>query len=153
MELSTRAATPEEKKPTWWQRNWKWFVPVAGVGFLAFCAVFVMLMVFMTFGRIKTSEVYKDALAQARNNPAVVKALGSPIEAGRVVSGSIIKRGPLGQAELAIPISGPRGKGTIYCRATKKAGRWTFSRLIVEIEATKERIEIIGPAEQEKLLI
>jgi hypothetical protein len=75
--------------------------------------------------------------------------LGSPIEAGIFVMGSINVSGPSGKADLAIPISGPSGKGTIYARASKAANRWTFSQLVVEIKATKERIDLT-PAEGKK---
>ena len=102
---------------------------------------------------IKSSDVYKDALATAQTHPAVVKALGSPIKAGIFVMGSINVSGASGQADLAIPISGPIGKGTIYAVATKHAGRWTFSKLVVEIKATKEIIDIIESREQEKTSI
>jgi uncharacterized integral membrane protein len=153
MELPTHPPSPPEKTRTWWQRNWKWFVPVASLGFLALFAAFIVLIVTIVFGMIKSSDVYKDALATARANPTVVKALGSPIEAGILVMGSINISGPSGQADLAIPISGPNGKGTIYAAATKAAGKWTFSKLVVEIKATKERIDLIGSREQEKTSI
>jgi hypothetical protein len=150
MEPKTDLPSRQEKPRTWWQRNWKWFVPVACVGFLALFAAFVMLMITIVFGMIKSSDVYKDALATARNNPAVVKSLGSPIKAGIFVMGSINVSGRSGQADLSIPISGPKGKGTIYARASKSADRWTFSQLAVEIKATKEVIELIKAPAQEK---
>ena len=37
-----------------------------------------------------------------------------------------------GEAELAISISGRKGKGTIYVIATKSAGEWQYSKLIVK---------------------
>ena len=46
----------------------------------------------------------------------------------------------------SIPISGPKGKGTIYFVASKFAGEWTFSKLIVEVEKTGERIDLIQEA-------
>jgi uncharacterized integral membrane protein len=153
MEPKTHPPVPQEKSRTWWQRNWKWFVPVAGLGFLALFAAFIMLIITIVFGMVKSSDVYKDALATARSHPAVVKVLGSPIEAGIFVMGSINVSGPSGQADLAIPISGPNGKGTIYARASKAAGRWTFSQLVVEIKATKERIDLIESREHEKTSI
>jgi hypothetical protein len=149
MKPKTHPPSTQEKSQTWWQRNWKWFVPVACLGFLALFAAFAMLMITIVFGMVKSSDVYKDALARAQTHPAVVKALGSPIKAGIFVMGSINVSGPSGQADLAIPISGPNGKGTIYARASKSAGRWTFSQLAVEIKATKERIDLI-PAEGKK---
>lgn len=149
MELKTHPPSPQEKSRTWWQRNWKWFVPVAGLGFLALFAAFIMLIITIVFGMVKSSDVYKDALMTAQTNPAVVQALGSPIEAGIFVMGSINVSGPSGQADLAIPISGPNGKGTIFAVATKRAGRWTFSKLVVEIKTTKEKINLT-PSEGKK---
>lgn len=39
-----------------------------------------------------------------------------------------------GEAELAISISGRKGKGTIYVIATKSAGEWQYSKLIVKTD-------------------
>ena len=112
-----------------------------------------MLIITIVFGMIKSSDVYKDALATAQTHPAVVQALGSPIKAGIFVMGSMNTSGSSGQADLAIPISGPKGKGTIYAVASKSTGRWTFSKLAVEIKATKERIDLIESREHEKTSI
>jgi hypothetical protein len=51
--------------------------------------------------------------------------------------------GTSGQADMTVPISGPKGKGTIYFVATKFAGQWSFSKLMVEIGATGQRIDLI----------
>ncbi len=59
------------------------------------------------------------------------------------VSGNINVSGPSGQADLSIPISGPDGKATIYAVATKSAGQWTFSTLVVEINGTMQRIDLL----------
>jgi hypothetical protein len=44
---------------------------------------------------------------------------------------------------MTVPISGPKGKGTIYFVASKFAGKWTFSKLMVEIAKTGQRIDLI----------
>jgi hypothetical protein len=46
--------------------------------FVAFIAGIVLLV----FGAMKSSDVYKDALAKAKTEPAVTEALGSPIKDG-----------------------------------------------------------------------
>ena len=38
--------------------------------------------------------------------------------------------------DIAIPISGPKAKGTIYAVGTKSAGKWEFSKLAVQVDAT-----------------
>ena len=102
-------------------------------------------MVMIGFGAMKSSDVYKEALARAKASPAVAEALGTPIKAGYFISGNIKVSGPSGDADLSIPISGPRGKGTIYVEARKSAGEWSFSLLEVKIAGTQERIDLLQP--------
>ncbi len=103
----------------------------------------------LAFFGIKKSDVYQEALRRAQESPAVVEALGEPITTGVLVSGSISVTGPSGTAELAIPISGPDGAGTIYATATKSEGQWEFSVLEVNIDATGERIDLLGDVVEE----
>src|ERR1700676_3344233 len=134
---------PFQAKGTWWTRNWKWFVPTGCLSLLALFALFVCSIVLIVFGAMKSTDVYKDALAKAKANPAVIEALGSPIKEGMFVSGSTNMNGPSGESDLAIPISGPKGKGTIYLKAQKSLGRWNYSDLVVEIQETKQRIDLL----------
>jgi len=131
------------RQVNWWDRNWKWFVPVACLGAIVFFIGLVAGAVFFAFGLMKSSDVYKSAFARAQAHPAVVEALGSPVRAGLVTSGTINVSGHSGTAELAIPISGPKGKGTIFVEARKSAGRWSFGILVVEIKPGRRRIDLL----------
>ena len=51
--------------------------------------------------------------------------------------------GSSGQADMNVSLSGPRGKGTLYFVASKFAGEWTFSKLMVEIAGTGQRIDLV----------
>lgn len=133
---------PFQAKGTWWTRNWKWFVPAGCLTILALFAIFVCSIVLIVFGAMKSTDVYKDALARAKANPAVIEALGSPITDGLFLSGSTNVNGASGEADLSIPISGPKGKGTIYLKAEKSLGRWKYSDLVVEIQKSGERIDL-----------
>ncbi len=131
------------QEPNWWSRNWKWFVPVAILTFLAVVAGFVFAIMSVVLGVLKSSDAYQYALSRARENPAITSALGSPIKDGFFPSGNINVSGPSGEAKLAIPISGPKGEGTIYLEARKSAGEWSYSVLLVRIEQTKQRINLL----------
>ena len=135
--------TPPAKQTSWWQRNWKWFVPVGCLGLLVLFTGFIALIVSVVFGILKSSEVYQVALDAARSEPAVEMALSTPIEEGLFVMGNINVSGSSGNADLAIPISGPEDEGTIYAVAEKSAGQWAFSTLEVEIKTTGERIDLL----------
>ena len=101
------------------------------------------MIVYLIFGLVKSSETYKQAVAKAKTNSAVMEALGSPIKEGFLFAGNINISGSSGEADLAIPISGPKGKATIYAVATRSAGIWTFSRLEVAIRESGERIDLL----------
>jgi hypothetical protein len=128
--------------PTWFQRNWKWFVPLGCIGAIVIGTSFLAAIAALIFGMIKSSDPYRDGLARAQGNAAVVAALGAPVKPGFLVSGSLSETGASGHAELAIPISGPKGDGTVYVTSVKSAGQWTYVNLVVEVSATKERIDL-----------
>ena len=92
---------------------------------------------------MKSSQAYQQALAKTKADSRVTEALGSPIVPGWFTSGSTQVNGASGDANLAIPISGPKGKGTIYLEASKFGGEWTFSKLIVELEPTGEKVNLL----------
>jgi hypothetical protein len=134
---------PPQARGNWWTRNWKWFVPTGCLTMIALFAAFIVLIAMIVFSAMKSSDVYKDALAKAKAEPAVVEALGSPIEDGMFVSGNTKVNGGSGEANIAIPISGPKGKGTLYVVATKSVGFWNYSSLVVEVTQTKQRIDLL----------
>jgi hypothetical protein len=130
-------------RSNWWTRNWKWFVPTGCLTILVLFLVFVGSIVVIVFGAIKSTDPYKDVLARAKKHPAVTEALGSPIKEGFFVSGNTNVNGAAGEANLAISIAGPKGKGTIYVKAAKSLGRWSYSDLVVEIQETRNRIDLL----------
>jgi hypothetical protein len=113
---------------------------------LVLFVAFVGSIALIVFSAMKSTDVYKDALARARANSAVVEALGSPITEGFLLSGNTNVNGASKEANLSIPISGPNGKGTIYVAASKSLGRWNYSGLIVDIAKTHQRIDLLKDA-------
>jgi hypothetical protein len=139
-------------RPSWWSRNWKWFVPLGCLSIVLMVGLFVAGIVMIVFGALKSSDAYKTAVARAKANPEVVAALGTPIDEGMFLSGKTNVEGSSGEADLTIPISGPKAKAKIYAIATKRAGRWNYSTLEVEISGRGERIDLLGAnAETEQI--
>ena len=137
---------PMPDRRGWWSRNWKWFVP-SGCLVLVLLVVALVAGIFtMVMGMMRGSAAYDEAMRAARANPALVAAIGTPIEDGSLVTGSFEETGPTGKASLAIPVEGPRGKATIYIEGAKTAGQWRYDVLVAEVEATKARIDLQAPA-------
>jgi hypothetical protein len=94
------------------------------------------------FGMMKSTDVYRGALAFAKADPRVTAALGSPLDNGRLVSGNISVNNGQGSANYDIGLSGPKAKGVIHAVAEKSGGRWTFTTLVLEIGATGGKIDL-----------
>jgi len=144
---------PLSKPPNWWGRNWKWFVPVLVVGGLTAMVAFVSLLFFgitelMSGVRemITSSPPYQMAMERTEGNPAVVDALGLPIEEGFVTSGNVSTSGTSGDADFAIPLVGPKGEGTLYVVARKSVGQWTLSQLVLAVSGSGDRIDLLAAA-------
>ncbi len=118
-----------EKRPSWLGRNWIWAVPLGCLTPVLLCGGFIGVILVVVFGALKSVEPYSVSLERAQNHAAVKAALGEPIEAGYFVSGNVRMNGDNGRAILSIPISGPKGSGTIFVDAQKTAGKWTYATM------------------------
>ena len=139
---TTTPLSPQRPRGNWWQENWKWFVPTGCLTLIAMAVLFVACIVFFVFSVMKSSDAYKIAVARAKSDQRVVAALGTPISEGMFASGKTNVNGPSGEADIAIPISGPKGKATIYAVGTKSEGTWSFSKLNVKVDGTGEAIDL-----------
>lgn len=142
---SSPMQVPPPRGPGWWSRNWKWFAPVGCLTIIALFAAFVAGLVLVVAGAMKSSDAYKLALDKAQRDPRVQQRLGTPIEPGMFVSGSTNVSGTSGKADITIPISGPKGKATIYVDATKFASEWSFNRLEVGFDGDAQRLNLLDP--------
>lgn len=109
-------------------------------------AGFIALIVSLVFGLLKSTTPYKEALAKAQRDPVVIGRLGTPIQGGFLVSGNVSLSGGTGEAQLAIPLQGSRGSGTLYVEARQKAGTWTYSTLTVRPDGAGEAISLLRPS-------
>ena len=135
------------RTPGWWQRHWRWALPLLGVLGVSLFAAAVLAFASALFGMMRSSDVYIAAMQRMRDHPQVVAALGTPIEPGWYLTGSMQTAGTSGRADLQIPISGPKGEGDLYLAAEKNHGQWTYSTLIVTVDGRDAPIDLLTPAD------
>lgn len=125
------------------QRNWAigglvtWFVGTLGI------VGGIVAMVFTLMAVMHEMEPYKLAIKSASQNPQVREALGEPIKPGFFVTGSFEENGPSGSVDISVPVSGPKGDGTIYVISNKTAGQWKTETLEIELSKDKSRIQLL----------
>lgn len=142
-------AATQPPRPGWWSRNWKWFLPTGCcLGTLLGIVLAIAVFGVGIFGLIsgiskvmKSSEPYQTAVARAKANEKVVETLGTPITEGFPM-GNINTNNDGGNVDLSIPITGPKGKATIYVVGTRSGGAWSYSKMSVTITATDESIDL-----------
>jgi hypothetical protein len=132
--LPTAGPLLNQRTPNWFERNWKWFVPVAVVcAFVAFSG-FVVTVVYFIGTMFTSSYSYQYAVKRATESEAVSARIGTPLHIGWLVSGNENFSGPDGSSSLEIPVSGPKGHGHIVVAGKKHANRWTFETLEVDVD-------------------
>jgi hypothetical protein len=139
------SATPQ---PVIRQENWFSRHKRLAIGGLIAAAVillfsFILCVIFLVFGLIRDSTVTHQALARAEANSAVAEQLGSPLKMGWLVTGTIDVSPGSGDADLTIPITGPKGQGDIHAVAKRAGGVWTFKELDVLIGS--RTIDLLQP--------
>jgi hypothetical protein len=128
----------------WLVGAWIWIVPLVLVSVIVSSALCCSGLVVGFYGTIKSTEIYQDTLYVAQSNPQVIHALGEPIKPSFFVAGSIDVLGAFVTAELEIPVSGPRGSGTVYAISRLTAGDWNYILLQMVVDETGERIDLLS---------
>ena len=129
---------------SWFNRNWKWVVSVACVLMVAIIGGFIFAVFMLVSRLMHSSGSYQQAMARARQDSTVIAALGTPIEDGFWMTGKISENGDSGNANLQIPLSGPKGDAMLYLTARKSAGVWSYSHLQVRIDSTNQQIDLLN---------
>lgn len=122
--------------PNWFGRNWKWAVPVGCLTLALVLLCAAAAFVYFVFGMMKQAEPYQHALGVAQSHPALVQALGSPVRAGILLSGSVEVTDDGGSADLSFPVEGPRGEATVHVVARKVRDEWIYDVIEADLGAS-----------------
>jgi TonB family protein len=115
-------------------RNWKWMLPVGCLGLIIGGVALVGGIIFVAMSAMKSSDVYQGALKVAQTHPAAIERLGEPINDGWLVTGNVNVSAGGGNANLEIPVSGPKNSGKLYVRAVSPDGNWMYERLDLAVK-------------------
>jgi len=144
--IQPSATFPVPPRPrNWFERNWKWAVPVLVVACLVVLTVFIGGLLWGVTSMMRSSYPYQLAVKRATESSAVETKLGKPLQIGWLTSGNVNFNGAEASASLSIPVSGPNGKGRIIVVGKKHANHWNFETLEVDVSGEDQPIPLLEP--------
>jgi flagellar basal body-associated protein FliL len=121
----TYTAPPQKRSGCMWAFLVLMIVMIGGVGVVGGGVAYL-------FNGLAKSEGAAQALKRASDAPAVTAKLGSPVTRGTFATGSYaVNSNGTGTIDLSLPVSGPKGSGTLLIVGTRTANQWSYSRLVV----------------------
>jgi hypothetical protein len=135
---------PEPMQKSWLERRPLWKIPLGCLTLIFLIGAFGLVLMTVITMSFRSSDVCKQGIAKASENPQVREQIGEPIRTGWLISGKMNVSGSSGNANLWIPVSGPRGRGAIRAVAHKNAGVWFFTCLQVTIEGRSSPIDLLS---------
>lgn len=112
-------------------------------GLLLLGCLFGVGLLFVARAALRSSDAYELALDAATHDPSVIAELGTPMHPGWLPMGQVSVAGTSGEANLAIPLSGPRAAGTLNACATKSAGKWALTCLNLQVSGRPAPLELL----------
>jgi Cytochrome oxidase complex assembly protein 1 len=141
------SAMPLLPRPrTWFDRNWKWLVPLLIVAAASLIVGSFGALFYGIESSFRTSYPYQVAVQRATESPEVAAAIGKPLHIGWLISGNASFKGSEADANFSIPISGPNGAGHIVVAGKKRANHWTLDVLEVDVGGRDQPIQLLESA-------
>ncbi len=132
---------------TWFKYNWKWALPMVALGIFVPVTSFIFVtIILISYLTVRTSTIYKQAMVAVRTDDRIVELIGSPIQPGLFVLGTISRRTSGTMVNLTIPLYGPEGKATAFAVAAKTEGNWDFTTLQVQVKSRQAHVDLLKDA-------
>ena len=119
------------------QRKWAIWGGILVVASIAACAT----LLFTVLISLKSSDAFQLSFARLEASREATELLGKPISAGFPM-GNVSLNGSSGTASLSYGVNGPRGKGTVFLKATKESGSWQIDSMTLQQDANGRRFEL-----------
>jgi hypothetical protein len=140
---------PQARPKNWFDRNWKWLVPLVAVVIVLIVAAFVGTLFYAKESSLRKSYPYQVTVRRAKESPQVAATIGTHLQIGWFATGNFNFNGTEGNENISIPISGQNARGHIVVVANKHATHWNFETLEVDVEGQDNPIPLLdytGPA-------
>jgi cytochrome oxidase complex assembly protein 1 len=93
--------------------------------------ILAALFLFLRDSGFKTAAA-DPAIYKSQTSPAMVALLGTPMQPGWPIRGTLTTHQGFGNAVLRIPLAGPRAQGTLFESARRQRGKWQLCSLVFQ---------------------
>ncbi len=131
----TPSGQPIPSQPSWFRRNFIWFVPLllVVVGIPATCCVTSAAGLWGLFGLMNAPR--DAAIAAMEADPEIADRLGTPIEPGEGIAlNDYQNNNGNGGADLDFNVSGPKGSAHVTGHMKLVAGTWSPDGLTITFD-------------------
>ena len=133
----------------WFRHNWKWVVPL---DFLITVVIVAGVLYWVFFTRVYNLDVCQKAMLAIGSTPAVLEALGEPIQLMKWPSQEAIPNARIEDSEIDLiwHIEGPKGQAEAHVNSRKRQGEWDIVVLEVTLPGNKKMpIKATGDPERD----
>ena len=135
-------------KKSWLDRNAGWKIPLGCLTLIVLAGGFFAVVFTVVETSFRKSVVYEQAIDRANRNAKVASQIGVPLRPGRIAQGQLKVSGSEGTAHMAIPVTGSRGKATIFLDARKSNQSWQFLTLQIQFEDQPDCLNLLVENEE-----
>ena len=99
-----------------------------------------LVMLLMKFLK---GEAYQLSLEELKKSPLVADYYGEPLRPSWYILGKVNLNGDGGFAAIEYKVEGPLSSGTVYVYATRSAGEWDLSKVMVASQSDGYEISVV----------
>ncbi|MBJ2174316.1 hypothetical protein JBL43_08705 [Aureibaculum sp. A20] len=142
------------KQESWWNRNWKWFLPLIGV------TVVIVFLIFSEVGGMSVDiakaysepDLYDNAFEKVKSDKRVIELLGEiePTDKLAILEGVVKYSNEKKTVYTSIRIIGTKGSGRVDISADLIDNVWNYKKINVRIRRpvkNKQTIEVLTSSE------
>ncbi len=131
---ATRDLPPIQNQPQAKKKNGKKIAFIIVTSLLVLFVVIGTIAVYTARSALQNSKIYLEATSILEDSAEAAEILGAPVEVGSEVNGRINVSNTEGQADMIIPISGPKKNGELKALGYMTGGEWHLSLLLLRTE-------------------
>lgn len=130
------------KQENWFQRNWKWTLPLVVIVILTFTLFFSLIAGHLgDFGKAYAEpQLYDGALEIAQENKDVTELLGQlePVGKMAILEGDIEYTDESNHVYLSVRVTGTKGKANMSVIANRINDSWEYQKISIRIKNPPE---------------